>query len=174
MPWTAPAVDRTDEFELLIADERTMIDTRLEIHRETLLHKCAGLTAEQLAEQALPPSNLSLLGLLRHLTQVERTWFTSAMDGQQDRARAYPTGGADFNGARPEVAVDSYAAYLAEVEASRQIAARFELDDEFPVPMWDGRPASARWQLLHMIEEYARHNGHADLLRQKIDGVTGW
>jgi hypothetical protein len=174
MPWTAPAVDRADPYELVIADERTMIESRLELHRATVLQKCAGLTVEQLAERALPPSDLSLLGLLRHLTQVERTWFTRAMDGQEERARAYPTGGADILGAEPDVAAASYAAFLAELEASREIAARFELDDEFAVPMWDGRQASVRWQLLHLIEEYARHNGHADLLRQKIDGATGW
>jgi hypothetical protein len=173
MTWTAPAVDRDDPYDLLIADERTMIDTRLELHRSTFLLKCAGLNGGQLALRAVPPSDLSLLGLLRHLTQVERTWFTRSMAGAEDRARVYPTGGADLRDLEPAQAAADYARYLDEVAASREVAAGFELDDLFDAPVF-GRPASVRWQLLHMIEEYARHNGHADLLRQAVDGRTGW
>lgn len=173
MPWTAPTVERHDLHDLLIADERTLLDERLELHRMTFLLKCAGLNGEQLATQAMPPSNLSLLGLLRHLAQVERTWFTRFMIGDEDRARVYPVGGKDFNDARPENAAEDYATFLAELDASREIAARFDLDDEFDVPTF-GRPASVRWQIIHMIEEYARHNGHADILRERLDGETGW
>ncbi|MFC7621430.1 DUF664 domain-containing protein [Microlunatus sp. GCM10028923] len=173
MTWIAPDVDRDDPHELLIADERTMIDTRLELHRSTFLRKCAGLTGAQLAVRAAPPSDLSLLGLLRHLTQVERTWFTRSMAGAEDRARVYPAGGADLRELEPDQAADDYGRFLDEVAASREVAARFELDDVFHAPVF-GRPASVRWQLLHMIEEYARHNGHADLLRQAVDGQTGW
>lgn len=172
MTWVAPDVDRDDPHELLIADERTMIDTRLELHRHTFLQKCAGLTGEQLAVRAAP-SDLSLLGLLRHLTQVERTWFTRSMAGAEDQARVYPAGGADFRDLDPDRAAEDYARFLDEVAASREVAARFELDDVFDAPVF-GRPASARWQLLHMIEEYARHNGHADLIREAVDGRTGW
>lgn len=171
MAWTAPDVVRDDPHRLLVANERSMIDTRLELQRTTLLHKCSGLTGQQLTMQVMPPSNLSLLGLLRHLTQVERTWFTRRMAGAKDRARVYPTGGADFRDIDPENAAADYQTYLDEIAASRAIAARFELDDEFD---WNDRPTSVRWQLIHMIEEYARHNGHADILRERIDGSTGW
>lgn len=173
MIWTAPAVERDDPHDLLIADERTMIDTRLELHRSTFLQKCAGLTGVQFARRAAPPSDLSLLGLLRHLTQVERTSFTRSMGGAEDRARVYPAGGADLRDLEPAQAAEDYARYRDEVAASRKVAGRFELDDVFDAPVL-GRPASVRWQLLHMIEEYARHNGHADLLRQAVDGRTGW
>ncbi|NYH92098.1 DinB family protein [Actinopolymorpha rutila] len=171
--WTAPEVPRHGHADPLLGDERSMLEGRLEWHRATLLTKCAGLTGEQLAARVAPPSNLSLLGLIRHVAQVERTWFQRMLAGWQDAPRVYPTGGADFNDARPGNAEADYATLLAEMEASRETVAARGLDDEFTVPMWDGQRASVRWLYVHMIEEYARHNGHGDLLREQVDGTTG-
>jgi uncharacterized damage-inducible protein DinB len=172
MPWIAPVIERPDFAEPLVGDERTMLEARLEWQRTTLLAKCTGLTGTQLAARVVPPSNLSLLGLLRHVTQVERTWFQRAIGGR-DAPRAYPPGGADFNAAEAVNAESDYAALVAEMEASRSAVAAMDLDHEFSVTMWNSRPASVRWNYIHMIEEYARHNGHADFLRERIDGVTG-
>jgi Protein of unknown function (DUF664) len=122
------------------------------------------------AERAVPPSNLSLLGLIRHLANAERLWFRQRTGGQQ-LPRIYPAGGGDFDGATAGAEAD-YATLLAERQACREAAARASLDDEFTVRAWN-RTLSVRWVYLHMIEEYARHNGHADLLRERLDGLTG-
>jgi hypothetical protein len=149
-------------------DERTSLETWLDYHRATLLKKCAGLTAEQLAERSCPPSPLSLLGLVRHMTLVEG-WF-HAFDGQP-RLDLYcsdenPEG--DFDLAQPDGADADLAAFHASADRSRAAMAGRSLDSLVP-----GEPVSLRWVYQHMIEEYARHNGHADLLRERIDGVTG-
>jgi Protein of unknown function (DUF664) len=160
-----PATPRTPP------DERTSLDTWLEYHRVTLLKKCAGLTAGQLAERTCPPSPLSLLGLVRHMTLVEG-WF-HAFDGQP-RLELYCTDDSpegDFDAARPETADEDLAEFRASVNRSRAAVAGRSLDDL--VPGSRGDPVSLRWVYQHMIEEYARHNGHADLLRERIDGVTG-
>jgi hypothetical protein len=152
------------------ADERTALDERLDFQRNTLLMKCAGLTPEQLARRACPPSTLSLLGLIRHLSAVE-PWF-HAFDGLPDHQYFwdYRPGveGSSFNSLDPDRADDDLASYLASVERSRAAVAELSLDE---VMAEDG--VSLRWIYLHMIEEYARHNGHADLLREAIDGATG-
>jgi hypothetical protein len=173
MSWIAPEVTRAGHFDGLVGDERSILEGRLEWQRATLLSKCTGLTAEQLAERVVPPSNLSLLGLLRHVAQVERTWFQRGIAGREDAPRVYPTGGADFDEAAAADAETDYATLLAEMAASRRAVADVGLDDEFVVHMWDGRRASVRWNYVHMIEEYARHNGHADFLRERIDGARG-
>jgi uncharacterized damage-inducible protein DinB len=167
MTWTAPEAVRVDE--PLTGDERVMRDGFLDYNRATLLQKCAGLTGEQLATQAVPPSALSLLGLVRHLTDVERNWFRLRFGGQEV---ALPYGGdAAFTGVRPERAAEELAALVAEQEAARQAVAGLPLDHAWTSPRWG--PMSLRWVLQHMSEEYARHNGHADLLRERLDGRTG-
>jgi uncharacterized damage-inducible protein DinB len=150
-----------------------MLEGWLDWHRQTLLSKCAGLTAEQLKLRAVEPSSLSLLGLLRHMTEVERSWFRKRAAGEQVPALyhsdANPDG--DFDDVGQADAEADHAAFLAEIEAARAAAAGLPLEHEFPTSR---RPAiSLRWVYLHMIEEYARHNGHADLLRERIDGTTG-
>ena len=154
-----------------MGDERTMLEGWLEWHRTTLLRKCGGLTAEQLARRAVPPSNLSLLGLIRHAAKAERHWFRQRVGGE-DLLWLYPAGEADFHAAEAASAEADYATLLAEREACRALAAHASLDDVFTVEAWDRR-VSVRWVYIHMIEEYARHNGHADLLRERIDGATG-
>ncbi|MGY1841862.1 MULTISPECIES: DinB family protein [unclassified Modestobacter] len=164
--------------------ERAALDAWLEFHRGTLLHKCAGLTPEQLGERSVPPSSLSLRGLLRHMTEVERAWFQRVIAGRADAGDIYcgpDDEDGDFDGVGrdgddPAAAVPAeLAAFTAEVEASRAVAAARESLDELSVGRTrrKGEQVSLRWVYLHMIEEYARHNGHADLLRERIDGATG-
>jgi len=171
MIWTAPAISRIDPPQL--ADERTTVDSWLDYHRATLLMKCAGLTGEQLARRATPPSSMSLLGLLRHLSDVERSWFLLRLHGQpwqpQHWTDEHPDG--DFDLVDPAGAEADHHDYLAALADVRPVAARYELADTFEHPRHG--TMSVRWLYLHLIEEYARHNGHADLLREAIDGATG-
>jgi len=156
-----------------VADERAMLEGWLEWQRSTLLWKCAGLTGDQLAERAVPPSTLSLLGLVRHMTDAERAWFRRHFRGEPlSEAYARPE--------RPDAAFDDVSAEQAEADLARlqEEWARCRagvdgaaLDDVFTLPVWG--EISLRWVYSHMIEEYARHIGHADLLRERIDGVTG-
>ena len=173
MTWTAPEVPRTDP--PLVAGERESLDGWLDYHRSTLLAKCQGLTGEQLARRAVPPSTLSLLGLVRHLTDVERSWFRRRAAGETWLACLYssdqhPDG--EFDLAVADGAEADFAAFARECELARAAAAGRSLDDTF-VHERDGSTIDLRWVYVHMIEEYARHNGHADLLREQIDGVTG-
>jgi hypothetical protein len=171
MTWTAPAVDR-GAFPPS-GDERASLETFLDFHRNTLLLKCSGLNGEQLASKPLPSTTLSLLGLLRHLAENERWWFRRRFDqndllGDLYCTEDYPDG--DFDLAEAAGAETDFLTYAQEVELARQTAAERSLDEEFP-----GRSGTLtlRWVYIHMFEEYARHNGHADLLREAIDGVTG-
>ena len=137
--------------------------------------KCSGLSAQQLKTRALPPSTLSLLGLVRHMTEVERWWFRMHVNSE-DLAFPYdPDGsGADFDDLEDADAAANLDAYRQEVEAARAAVADKSLD--LVVPSRGDHPErtrDVRWVFLHMIEEYARHNGHADLLREAVDGVTG-
>ena len=142
-----------------------MLDGLLDYHRETLLWKCAGLTHEQLTRR-LPTSSLSLLGLVRHLTEVERGWFVDVLDFRP----APPIYAEDFEGLDGVPAEEVLARYRAEVDVIRRDVAAVPLDFEY---VYRGQTYSLRWVYLHMIEEYARHNGHADLLREAIDGEVG-
>ena len=169
--WIAPAAHRVAEPQT--GDERAMLEGWLDWHRQTLVSKCAGLTAEQLKTAAVEPSNLTLLGLLRHMTEVERAWFRIRAAGQQldlPYSSDANTDG-DFEDIAEADAEADHAAFLAEIAASSAAMAGVSLEHEFSTSR---RPTiSVRWAYLHMIEEYARHNGHADLLRERIDGTTG-
>ena len=172
MTWTAPEVTRIRESYL--ADERTMLEGFLDRHRQTLLHKCAGLSAEQLRTRSAPPSTLSLLGLVRHMTEVERWWFRRCSAGQ-DVLELYcseENRDGDFDDVDAADAEKDVASFLAECDHARAAAAAFALDHTFVHPTRHDE-ISLRWVYTHMIEEYARHNGHADLIRERIDGVTG-
>ena len=172
MTWTAPEVVR--EPMAWTGNERAMLDGLLDLHRLTLLHKCAGLTAEQLAARGVAPSGLSLLGLIRHMTDVERGWFRRGF-ARQVAAPLYSTGenpDGDFDDADAAAAEQDLAGYQREVELVREAVAGHALDET--LPRRSGRAdISLRWIYLHLIGEYARHNGHADLLRERIDGATG-
>ena len=171
MTWTAPPIIRQGTPS--VAGERQMLEAWLDFHRQTLLSTCSGLTAKQLRQRSAPPSTLSLLGLVRHMTDVERGWFRRRIAGEDVgflySSEADPDG--EFDNVGGADAEQDFAAYLREVELARQAAAGRELDGTF---FHERRKVvmSVRWVYLHMIEEYARHNGHADLLRQRIDDAT--
>jgi uncharacterized damage-inducible protein DinB len=173
MTWTAPQITR--QSTTLVAGERQMLEAWLDFHRQTLLGKCSGLTAEQLRQRSAPPSTLSLLGLVRHMADVERGWFRRRIAGEDIAflysSEADPDG--EFDNVESADAEQDFAAYLREVELARQAAADRELDETFYHTRHQA-DMSVRWVYLHMIEEYARHNGHADLLRERIDGATGF
>jgi uncharacterized damage-inducible protein DinB len=157
------------------ADERSTLLSFLEWQRATLVRKCQGLSTEQLRRRAVPPSNLSLLGLVRHLAEVERGWLRRTLAGEA----IPPLYGADdtdddrdfidVDAADPE---DAFATWRAECEHARRNVDAHALDDV--VHQQTSRAVSLRWILVHMVEEYSRHNGHADLLRQAIDGAVGY
>ena len=151
-----------------------MLEAWLDFHRQTLLAKCAGLTEDQLRQRSAPPSGLSLLGLVRHMAEVERGWFRRRVNGEDIdflfSSESDPDG--EFDNVDTADAAGDYATYLAEIEAARKAAAGHDLDEIFyhthrEIDM------SVRWAYLHMVEEYARHNGHADLLRERIAGTRG-
>ncbi|OIV38055.1 Mini-circle protein [Mangrovactinospora gilvigrisea] len=159
-------------------DERETVRAFLDYQRETLAMKCRGLTDAQLREQSSPPSSLTLLGLLRHLAEVERTWFRRVFEDADapmvwsktpnDFQAAYDASGADGS-----TAEDALAAWQAEVAHSRRIeAAADSWDLAGRQPRWD-EDVSLRMVMVHVLLEYARHNGHADLLREGVDGETG-
>ncbi|MEU3643696.1 DinB family protein [Lentzea sp. NPDC034063] len=170
MTWTAPEVDITDE--PLLGAERPMLEAWLDRHRATFLGNCAGLTGEQLAEESAAPSNLSLLGLIRHLADVERVWFRVRLAGQDVQAVHSKPGDWDgaFEGLDPARAEAEYAYLVAEMAEARAAAATRDLDDVFLHERVG--EISVRWLYVHLTEEYAQHNGHADLLRERIDGRT--
>jgi len=175
MTWTAPSVSRVPEPRG--GDERASLERWLTYHRQTLLMKCAGLSAAQLATPAVPPSALSLHGLVRHMAEVERAWFRqrfaaldvpdlycTVVDGVDDEADLLQLEGAD-----PAVDLETF---VRECALSDEVAAGRSLDDTF-FHEGLGYELDLRWIYLHMIEEYARHNGHADLIRECIDGSVG-
>jgi uncharacterized damage-inducible protein DinB len=166
---TAPQVDRPKVPR--VADERAMLEAWLDYHRATLLMKCAGLSDEQLKLRSVEPSTLSLLGLVRHMTEVERGWFRRGV-GDEKGPQVAPM---YYSDERPDGDFDDledtepdavFQAYRDEVEYCRRVAAGVPLDTIVG-------ERSVRWIVMHMLEEYARHNGHADLLRERIDGATG-
>ncbi len=156
-------------------DERRMLIAFLRAQRATLELKCAGVQGE-LSRRAVWPSTLSLLGLVRHLADVERRWFRRVLAGRDVPALFSSAGDpdGDFAGAVPDPAVVAAAweAWRAEVAFADGFVADAPSLDVEGDDSWRGR-VSLRWVLIHMIEEYARHNGHADLLRERIDGAVG-
>ena len=154
------------------AGEREMLRAYLDFHRDTLAARCAGLSDDELRRPSVPPSRLTLLGLVRHMAEVERSWFRRVVDGQDvpflwgdDHQAAH--GVAD---AAPE---EAFAAWRGEVAIARGIEAAAPSLAAVGVDRRSGDEYSLRRVMLHLIQEYARHNGHADLIRERIDGVTG-
>jgi uncharacterized damage-inducible protein DinB len=173
--WVDPSDDPREGGPSL-SDERTTLTEYLRTQRLTLEMKCAGLDAAELARRSVPPSTLSLLGLLRHMAEVERSWFRRVL-AAQDAPKIFssatdPDG--DFDGAvaDPAVVAEAWAAWRAEVAfAEKFVTEAPNLD--IVGNMRDQGKISLREVLVHMIEEYARHAGHADLLRERIDGRVG-
>jgi uncharacterized damage-inducible protein DinB len=157
-----------------IAGERETLRGFLDHHRATLAVKCDGLTDEELRRQSVPPSTLSLLGLVRHMAEVERTWFRRVTGGQDiplvwsdsmDFQVAYDAAGSTRQ--------EAFAAWQEEIAHSRRIEAAATGLDVVVHNSRGGEDLSLRTVMLHVILEYGRHNGHADLLREAIDGTTG-
>jgi uncharacterized damage-inducible protein DinB len=158
----------------LAGDERATLRGFLDYHRATLAWKCDGLADEDLRRASMPPSTLTLLGLVRHMAEVERHWFRRVVGGETvrhvwseewDFQAAYDAGAS--------TRAEAFGAWEAEVTAARDIEAGVvSLDVTFPVESW-GEDVSLRALLQHMIHEYARHAGHADLLREGVDGTVG-
>lgn len=168
-----PADDRTGP--PFMAGERESLEAWLEFYRSTLPLKVGGLTAAQLCRAAVPPSTLTLAGIVRHLTDVERYWFSNVVAGTGERARyRADVRDADFTGYSEATARADVAAYAEELTRVRALAAGVQ-DLDAPLPgLRHGQELNLRWVYTHMIEEYARHLGHADLLRECLDGRTGY
>jgi len=151
-----------------------MLDGFLDWYRAGLLRRCSGLTAEQLAERPVPPSGLSLLGIVRHLTDVERTYFRRRWGGEQieDYYTMPDRPDAAFEDVDPAHAQRDLGRLAAEQDAARRAVAGVSLEQTFVNPRWG--EMSLRWALTHLIAEYAGHCGQADLIRERIDGKTGW
>jgi uncharacterized damage-inducible protein DinB len=157
-----------------VLGEREMLERWLEFHRSTLLLKCEDLDDAGRKHRPVPTSKLSLHGLVRHMAEVERNWFHRTLledptfpsiwfDPEVEDSELVPLDDADWE--------SDLAAWQAECEAGRRAAAGFDLDH---TGVRRGEPCTLRWIYVHMIEEYARHNGHADLIRELVDGQVGW
>ncbi|CAL9525598.1 hypothetical protein SUDANB121_03945 [Nocardiopsis dassonvillei] len=158
--------------------ERLILTDILAAQRSTLELKCSGLGPE-LSRRSVEPSTLSLLGLVRHLADVERRWFRRVLAGEDAPAlfssAAEPDGDFDVGPASahdPGIVAAAWEAWRSEVAFAERFTARAPDLDVEGVDSWRGT-VSLRWVLVHMVEEYARHNGHADLLRERIDGAVG-
>lgn len=167
--WADPADDPRNSESVSPDGELATLQDYLTSYRMTLRMKCEGLDAEQLARRSVPPSTMSLLGLVRHLAEVERDWRNWISDGEP-LPKLYGAGDADFDGAVPDPAgADAaYAALEREQKATDESLAGHDMGKRL------GRAGIAvREMNVHRIEEYARHCGHADLLRECIDGRVG-
>jgi hypothetical protein len=171
MTWTAPDPPAVPDGPL-VGDDRPILRGFLAWQRSTLLNICAGLTGEQLATRAVPPSNLSLLGLVRHMAKVERIWFRQRAAGQAVGPTYDSASGrnADFDDLDPALAAADFARFRKECRLADAAVARMAFDDTF---IAGAETYSLRLVYVHMITEYSRHNGHADLLRERLDGATG-
>ncbi|WP_443043836.1 DinB family protein [Streptomyces sp. NBC_00306] len=155
-------------------DERETLRAYLDYHRATLAMKTEGLTDDELRRRSMPPSALTLLGLVRHMAEVERTWFRRVINGEDiplvwsdegDYQVAY-----DANGS---TGAEAFAAWRTEIDHARRIEKAAESLDVTGYQARWGEDVSLRLVMLHLIHEYARHNGHADFLREGIDGTVG-
>ncbi|MEU4269287.1 DinB family protein [Streptomyces sp. NPDC026092] len=155
-------------------DERETLRAFLDYHRATLARKCEGLDDAQLRERSMPPSTLTLLGLVRHMAEVERAWFRRVF--QDGEAPMVWSDKVDFQAAYDasrSTRAEAFTAWEAEVENSRRIEREAgSLDLAGYQPRWD-KEVSLRMVMVHVLLEYGRHNGHADFLREGVDGTVG-
>jgi uncharacterized damage-inducible protein DinB len=157
-----------------VAGEKETLLAFLEWQRAVMARKCEGLNADQLRQRSAPPSTLSLLGLVRHLADVEQGWLQRTLAGEDVQAHyssdADPDG--EFDNVDNADVDEAFATWREECRRGDEIVTARELDAIGR--QRTGREVSLRWILIHMIEEYSRHNGHADLLRERIDGAVGY
>ena len=154
------------------SSERELLITFLEFQRNALIRKCAGLTDDQLRSRPIPSSTLSLVGLVRHLATVERWYFQAVIDGHFPGSLFDHESDEAFSDVDSATGEAAFGTWSREVNVSRRITEEHELDATGTIPP-DGPTLTLRWVLLHMIDEYARHLGHADVLREAIDGAIG-
>ncbi len=153
-------------------DERSILVGWLAFHRDALSTKCHGLTDDQLVERAAEPSSLSLLGLVRHMAEMERAYGGWPLGPKAELAWVW---GTYENGAEDDIDCDatmvdeSMRAWKGEMRRTNEALAQHPTLDE----LGEGNGYSVRWNLAKLVGEYARHNGHADLIRERIDGQTG-
>ena len=167
--------DTRTEAPLAATDERVLLTGFLDFHRDTLEWKCRELADGQLRSRSVGTANVSLLGLLRHMAQVERYWFREVWAAERFEAELFSRTedpDEDWNDLAEDTGAAAVVRLRAEIEVARANIAAAELEAVFTRP-GSAERVSARWILIHMVEEYSRHNGHADLLREAIDGEVG-
>ncbi|MGC1183845.1 MAG: DinB family protein [Candidatus Dormiibacterota bacterium] len=169
-------IDEVDQpGQLLIGSEVDVLAAMIDFYRATLLRKSQGLSAEQLTLASVPPSNLTLRGLLQHMTEVDRYWFEECIEGRDlppiYSSESLPDG--DFEALDTCPVAEVVTRFLAVCESSRRILSGHSLEEVVHSTAY-GRPMSIRFVLVHLVDEYARHCGHADLIRQAIDGAVGY
>ncbi|WP_306325597.1 DinB family protein [Streptomyces venezuelae] len=156
--------------------EREALEQWLDWHRATLARKCEGLDDSQLRTLSAAPSDLNLLGLVRHMAEVERGWFRNILAGEK-AGWIYATdedNDRDIHVTDEDTYEEAYATWQAEIAHANTLASGHGLDDIGVGEHRGGKRYNLRWIYIHMIEEYARHNGHADLIRERVDGATGY
>lgn len=162
-----------ERFSLTLhATELELLTTFLEFQRNALVRKCAGLTDEQLRTRSIPSSGVSLIGLVRHLATVERWYFQSVIAGESPGSIFDHESDEAFRDVDTAMGDETFAIWRAEIAQSRRVTDAFPLDASSAIPT-GGLVVTLRWVLVHMIDEYARHLGHADIVREAIDGAVG-
>ena len=170
--WTAPPVERSQPDRLL--GEKATLDAFLDLQRRTLMMKCAGLTEDQLKSRPNPGSKMSLLGLVRHLTEVEEGWFADfARVPMLDRYISEDNEDGEWDDVDTADTVANIAEYQAQWDRTAHLVGDSTLDDTVVFNPASGKQTSLRWIYMHVLLEYARHLGHADIIRERIDGATG-
>jgi hypothetical protein len=166
MPAKRPHLDEPEP----LGSERDVVLGWLAFHRDALARNCADLSPAQLVEASAPPSDLTLLGLVRHLTEMEHWYFVATLSGEDPGPLYCPDDNEDGDilGLDVSMAEPSMAAWREHMARADALIAEHSLDDRTP----SGR-RTVRWVVLKMLEEYARHNGHADIIRERIDGTVG-
>jgi uncharacterized damage-inducible protein DinB len=168
---TPPTPPLTRDELVSTGDEREVLEAFLDLYRDIVVRKVTGISAEA-ARRRLVPSSTTLAGLVKHLASVEREWFQSVLDRRSAAEVEVRVADDGWGVDSAETVDDLIADYERAFAHSRLVAARFALEDTAPMPRV-GR-VSLRWIYIHMIEETARHAGHADILREQTDGATGF
>lgn len=156
---------------------REVLDHWLDLYRESALQKVAGLNGEQLCQRSVEPSSMSLIGVVRHLTEVEAYWVRMVLQGREDVPDYYATAASpdgEFDDVDPATAVEEVVVYQREVSQTKEILDSWTDLSAVGRGTRHGKPVNVAWILTHLIEEYARHLGHMDLLRERVDGRTGY
>lgn len=170
---TYKSPDRTHS--LNYGSEQELLESFLSSNRSTLLAKCDGLTLEQLRQRPVATSSMSLLGLVRHMALVEQWWFEKVLRGDESTLVFSDAADPDYEWNNLDSSIEeTFETFYAVTERINDYVSTCTLDQEAVGEDRRSGHRTLRWIYLHMIEEYARHNGHADLLRELIDGSVGF